>query len=326
MGSSMARACANIALVKYWGKRDRNLNLPAGGSVSITLSSLQTTTRVTFDDGLRRDEMVLDGEPAAEGVRSRTGRFLDLVRTAAGTHRFALVESHNSFPTASGLASSASGFAALALAACRAAGMDPGWDGLAQLARRGSGSAPRSLLGGFVELMPGESPDGSDCLVRQVADPDYWDLRLLVVINGQSEKEVGSTEGMELTRLTSPFYGEWLRSGSADVDAALNAIVRRDFRSLGQVAETSCFRMHAVALSASPPLLYWNAVTVDAIHKVRALRKKGLGGYVTIDAGPHVKVLCRASDSEDLAREIREVPGVERVVIERPGPGAEVIE
>jgi len=326
MSTSRARANTNIALIKYWGKRDTALNLPATGSLSMTLSSLGTETRVTFDDGFTRDEMRLDGRPVDRHTCSRTFRFLDIVRKAAGIDSFARVESENNFPTASGLASSASGFAALALAATRAAGMSADLPELARLARLGSGSAPRSLLGGLVELRAGESPDGADCIPVQIAAPDAWDIRLVVAMNSSGAKHVGSTEGMERTRLTSPYYREWLRANRMDLGAAREAVAGRDFSTLGRLTEASCFRMHAVAMSADPSILYWNAATLDTISAVRAMRDSGLEGYVTVDAGPHVKTLCRAADADAIAREVETIRGIERVVIEKPGPGAEVIE
>jgi diphosphomevalonate decarboxylase len=323
MNTASARARTNIALVKYWGKRDKARNLPAAGSLSMTLSTLCTTTRVMFDNRLACDQMILDGRPASESVRLRTSRFLDLVRAEAKRADHAVVESFNNFPTASGLASSASGFAALAVAAVRAAGIEGNPGLIATLARMGSGSAPRSLPGGFVEQRRGEMPDGGDCLPVQIADENHWDIAMLVAITSSGPKDVGSTDGMEHTRLTSPYYSAWLDSVPLDLDVARRAVLERDFTTLGRVAEASCFRMHAVAMGASPPLIFWNGVTVEVVRKVRRLREEGLEAYVTIDAGPHVKVLARPEDIPTLNREIAAVPGVENIIVERPGPGAE---
>ena len=325
MRSAAARAGANIALIKYWGKRDLALNLPATGSLSITLSTFVTESSVTFDGALRADDLVLDGRPASADARDRVARFLDRVRARAGMCEFAHVESANNFPTASGLASSASGFAALALAASRAAGLDVGLPELASLARLGSGSAARSLLGGFVELPRGEAADGSDCVPRQVAPPEHWPVRLVVAVNGRCAKDVGSTAGMEMSRLTSPFFDAWVAANRRDLDAARVAVAARDFTTLGRLTEASCFRMHAVALACDPPLLYWNGTTVEAIRKVWRLREAGLQGYVTVDAGPHVKVLCLPHEADEIAAELAAVDGVERCLVERPGPGAQVI-
>lgn len=325
MDAAKARACANIALVKYWGKRDVALNLPAVGSISMTLSNLATTTNVTFDESLAGDALILNGEKSPDAALKRVSRILDLVRKLAGIDTFAKIESSNNFPTASGLASSASAFSSLALAATAALGLDLGLDELCQLARRGSGSAPRSLPGGFTEIIPGKAADGSDFSVSRIAAASDWDIRLLVAINDVSRKTVTSSEGMERTRLTSQYYDSWLNSHENDLIKARRAIVKKDFEALGLVTEASCFKMHSVMLSAFPPLLYWNGVTIDTIRKVWSLRESGLVGFVTIDAGPHVNVLCEAENAEELSRELALIEGIERVHIEAPGPGAEVL-
>lgn len=325
MKTATAEAKSNIALIKYWGKRDRRLNLPSTGSLSMTLSSLGTRTTVTLDGSLETDQLVLNGSPASEEARARMAGFLDRVRETAGFQERARVDSVNNFPTRSGLASSASGFAALSLAVTHAAGMAPEPERLAGLARLGSGSAPRSLLGGMVELQPGVAPDGSDCLPRQLVAPGGWDVRLLVAMNTSEEKKVGSTDGMERTRQSSPLYEGWLRGNKVDLDTALKAVQERDFHALGRVTEASCFRMHAAAMGADPPLVYWNAVTLETVRRVRDLRESGLSGYVTIDAGPHVKVLCLPGDVNALVEEIRGIEGVRDVIEERPGPGAELV-
>jgi len=325
-GTATARAGANIALVKYWGKRDPVLNLPATGSLSMTLDGLGTTTTVSFDDALARDEVVLEGQRATGAFRERVSRFLDFVRQEAGISAHARISTRNSVPTAAGLASSASGFAALALAATRAAGLDADLGRLARLARRGSGSAPRSLLGGFVELPAGIEDDGTDCVPVQLAPPDAWDVALVVALAAIGPKEVGSTEGMERTRQTSPFYPVWLARAPSDLRDAREAVADRDLERLGRVAEASCFAMHGAMLGCAPPLLYWTGATVEAVRRVRTLRHDGVPGFVTIDAGPHVKVLCAASVAATFARELARVPGIESVLVERPGPGAEIVE
>lgn len=319
MATAQATARTNIALVKYWGKADLDANLPAVGSLSMTLDGLWTTTRVSFEPDLARDELQLDDQPAPEPARQRASRFLDLVRQQSGRTERARVVSTNSFPTAAGLASSASGFCALAAAATRAAGIDLPAPDLADLTRRGSGSAPRSLLGGFVELRPGDG-----CQVVQVAPADYWDLRLVIALCADGPKAVGSTEGMERSRRTSPYYDRWIDDHPADLDRARRAIAERELPALGRAAEASCFKMHALAMSSDPPLIYFQPATLAAVQRVWHLRAEGLVGYVTIDAGPHVKVLCAAADAEALAAELGRVDGVRRVMIQAPGPGVEV--
>jgi diphosphomevalonate decarboxylase len=280
--SATAIARTNIALVKYWGKRDAALNLPAAGSLSLTLDALHTTTTVAFDPSLAADELVLGGAPQVGEPLARVTAFLDLIRGSSGHAR---VTSENNFPTASGLASSASAFAALALAGSRAAGLAPSPTELSALARRGSGSAARSIFGGLVEMLP----EGH---AIQRLPPDAWDLRLVVaVVAGGVPKQVSSRSGMEHTAATSPLYPSWLSTIEADLTAARAAIAARDLEQLGEVAERSALAMHASALAARPAVIYWRGATIDALHAVRELRRAGVAAWATIDAGPHVKVL-----------------------------------
>jgi diphosphomevalonate decarboxylase len=327
MTAATAVAGTNIALVKYWGKRDEALNLPATGSLSLTLDRLGTRTRVAFDGGGgARDRVTLDGAPAAEKVAARVTAFLDRVRARAGISSRATVVSDNSVPTASGLASSASGFAALAVAAARAAELDLTPTELSVLARLGSGSAARSIFGGFVEMARGARPDGADAAARSLPDGDGWDVRLVVAITAAGEKALGSTAAMRRTAETSPYYEAWVRSVDADLAAAGAAIGTRDLLALGAVAERSALRMHASAMAADPPIIYWNPATLAAMARVRALREAGTSAFFTIDAGPHVKVLCAAPDAEMIAAALAEVPGVLRTLVAAPGPGARIVE
>lgn len=321
-----ARARINVALVKYWGKRDSRLNLPETGSLSVTLSDLGTTTSVRFDASLAEDRFVLDGQEFHGPPRDRVSAFLDLVRDLAGVRERAVVESVNDIPASSGLASSASGFAALVVAATRAAGLDLPPEVLAPLARRGSGSAPRSLLAGFVEIVAGTATDGSDFRVRCVAPPDHLDLVVVVAMTGSAGKAVGSREGMERTRRTSPFHPAWVAQVTTDIERARRALLDRNFEALGRVVETQAFRMHATALASDPPILYWDDCTVRLLGAVRSLREGGVECFPTLDAGPHVFVLCRSGDAERVASALRAIPGVRRVLTTRPGHGAEVLE
>jgi diphosphomevalonate decarboxylase len=324
--AATARARTNIALVKYWGKRDQAQNLPAVGSISMTLSSLHTTTEVAFDRRLSEDTVILNGRPAQGGEGGRVRALLDIVRGAAALSCPAMVRTENNFPTASGLASSASGFAALAAAAARAAGLEMPPQELSQLARLGSGSAARSILGGFVELPAGTRPDGSDCIPCEIIPCDAWDIRLLIAVNGRAEKPVSSTEGMERTRTTSPYYQRWVETHDGDMTAARHAIREKNLPRLGEVAESSCFKMHAAIMAASPPIIYWNGATVEAVNRVWEMRRRALAAYVTIDAGSHVKVLCRAGDAAEIAGRLGEIDGIAQVLVERPGPGVEILE
>lgn len=318
-----ARAHANIALVKYWGKRDTTLNLPAVGSLSLTLEALSTTTTVAFCPDFERDRIVFEGEGATH--TPRIVAFLDRVRRLAGLKMPAEVTTANNFPTGAGLASSASGFAALALAATRAAGLDLEGSALSRLAREGSGSAARSIFGGVVAMHAGDQDDGRDAVAEPVLSPGAWPLAVVIAVTAAGPKAVGSTAGMNRTRDTSPFYPAWVASHADDLDEARRAIAARDLTALGAVTEHSCFKMHGLMLSARPPLLYWNPLTVALVQKVATLRQEGLEAYCTIDAGPQVKVLCRADAAAEIEAILGAEPGVVRVLSSRLGPGAHVV-
>lgn len=309
-----AIAHPNIALVKYWGKRDAALNLPAAGSLSVTLAGMQTRTSVTFEPELGDDEISLDGERATGRPAARVSQFLDLVRSRAGIDTSARVTSTNDFPTAAGLASSASGFAALALAATRAAGLELSPEELSVLARRGSGSAARSLFGGYVEMKPGSLADGTDAHAVAVADEEAFPLTCLVAVTVQGPKKVSSTVGMNHTMETSPYYDAWIATVAPAIVAAKEAIAAGDFDALAAVAEASCLQMHASAIAADPGVLYWRGVTVDLIHRVRDLRADGTGAFFSIDAGPHVKVFARPGDVGEVKAALREVDGVVDII------------
>ncbi len=326
MFAATATAQPNIALVKYWGKRNADLNLPAVGSISVTLKVLQTRTRVQFDTFLSADSLLLDGKLQSGAELLRVQRFLELVRARAGRKLYAHVESDNNFPTKSGLASSAAGFAALALAATRALGLTLPQAELAQLARRGSGSAPRSLFGGFVEMHRGELDDGSDAIATRLLSEQAWPLAILVVITDSRAKRVGSSFAMEQSRQSSPYYGSWIAAQPADLASMRTAIAEHDFGRLGEIAEHSALKMHAVAMAAEPGLLFWNGATIELVHAVRQLRRQGTEAYFTIDAGPQVKVLCAKPDAERVLAELAGVPGVEKILRDEVGSGACVVE
>mgnify|MGYP001815417473 FL=1 len=317
-----AVAHPNIALVKYWGKADVESNLPAVGSISITLDTLTTTTRVRFDAGSDHDEFILDGRPASDERSARAGFCLDLFRRFRPELPPAVVKSENSFPTAAGLASSASGFAALVTAVNAVLESPLDRDQLGEIARRCSGSSPRSLLGGFVEL----ALDGDATTVRPILDRGDWPLEVVIAVTSTAAKKIGSTDGMELTRTTSPFYDSWVSSSPDDLAAARAAIASRDFEALAMVAEASCLSMHAVAMAARPGLIYWNATTVECLHRVRDLRSEGSPVFFTIDAGPQVKAICEPGSSDPVAAALAEIPGVVEIVRCGLGDGARAVE
>ena len=316
-----AIAHPNIALVKYWGKRYPPLNLPAAGSFSVTLSGLTTRTTVKFAKGLDSDVVIINDRAIGGPRRDRVSSFLELVRQMAGmTHR-ATVHTYNDFPTAAGIASSASGFAALATAATAAAGLQLDTQELSVLARRGSGSAARSIYGGFVEMLPGERSDGSDSYAVPVLDEKHWDMCCFVVIAASGEKPMGSTEAMTATAETSPYYRAWVEGVARDIEVAKVATSQRDIKTLGRIAEHSCLKFHASALAADPGILYWRGLTVELIHHVRRLRETGIEVFFTIDAGPHVKVFCQAPVRSAVRSMLSSLEGVREILETRPGPG-----
>ncbi len=321
-----AIAGANVALVKYWGKRQSELNLPATGSLSLTLREMGTTTTVQFAPALTQDHVTLNGVGTDARTTARVRAFLDLVRVQAKLTLRAEVVTVNTVPTASGIASSASGFAALALAASRAASLELSPVELSELARRGSGSAARSIFGGFVEMQRGTRTDGADSVARPLSEGEGWDVRMVIVMTSTERKSIGSTEAMERAALTSPYFVAWLASIDRDLTEARAAIAAHDLSRLGAITERNCLRMHATTLSSEPPIVYWNATTLDVMRTVGDLRAAGIPAFFTIDAGPHVKVLCAARDAENVHNAVRIVPGVVRCVVASPGPGAHLLE
>ncbi len=322
-----ARACANIALVKYWGKRDAARNLPAAGSLSLTLDALTTITTVRFDPALTGDRLTMNGAPATAAVLARTSAWLDEVRAQAGLSARAAITTVNHFPTASGLASSASGFAALAVAAAAAAGLDLDDAARSRLARLGSGSAARSIHGGFVRMHAGVRTDGDDAFATAIAAPALVARVRMVVaeVGGGAPKRHGSRDAMEHCAATSPLYAGWLGSVPGDLTAAEAAIAADDLEALGVVTEASALAMHAAAIASRPTILYWQPATLAAMAEVVALRAAGRAAWATMDAGPHVKVLTDAADADTVAAALRAVPGVTAVIVAAAGERAAIV-
>jgi diphosphomevalonate decarboxylase len=309
--------------VKYWGKADSALNVPAVGSLSITLDDLCSETEVEFDPALERDSLTLDDKRDPEALE-RVSACLDLLRGRAGVAARARVVSRNNFPTGAGLASSASGFAALVAAAAAALDLSLSKKELSVLARRGSGSAARSIFGGYVQMHAGMSSDGSDSYAEPLLDASAWPLRVVVAITSRGRKPTGSTEGMRVSAATSPYYAAWVATSAADVDAAKAAIRGQDFAALAAVAEHSCLKMHALAMSSSPPLIYWNAATLGCIDAVRRLQRDHVDVFFTIDAGPQVKAVCLPEHEAMVASTLQAVPGVVDVIATGLGAGVEI--
>jgi diphosphomevalonate decarboxylase len=310
-----ARAQPNIALIKYWGKRDTGRNLPAVDSLSLTLCDLYTEMEVCFNAGLAADSLHVNGE-RDDGLLPRVVQCLDAV---AGRDRAAAtVRSTCNFPLGAGLASSASAFAALVVAAAAAGGLDLDRPSLACLAGGVSGSAARSLYSGIVLLTNEKDRVRAESLLA----PSEWPLRVVIAITEPARKTTGSGPAMESSRATSPFYARWIEEQARDLEEALAAIAARDFAALGHVAEHNCLKMHSVMWSSRPALCYWNAATVSCLHAVRRLQAEGADVFFTIDAGPQVKAVCTSSSEADVRRALEAVDGVRDVLVSGLGEGA----
>jgi diphosphomevalonate decarboxylase len=319
-----ATARANIALAKYWGKADEALNLPAVPSVSITLDPLTTRTRVRFGSDLDADRFSLDGRPAQDKETARVSKLLDSVRAEAQLPLRAEVESANDFPTASGLASSASGFCALAAAARAAAGLPFDRAAVSALARAASVSAARSAFGGYVELPLATSADAAHA-ARIIAEPAHWPLCVVVAVTSEGRKAVGSTNGMLHTARTSPYYASWVAISPTLAAHVREGILARDLARVGQAMEHSTLSMHACAMAAAPTVIYFRPATLAVLERVRTLRDDdGISVWATADAGPHIKALCHAHDAERVARALSQTEGVLRTLTCTPGAGVEI--
>jgi diphosphomevalonate decarboxylase len=325
MGAMKAAALAhpNIAFIKYWGNRDPELRLPANGSLSMNLAGLMTRTRVYFDPGLSQDEVWLNGQPIEGGARERVVQFLNIVRAWAGVRLAARVESENNFPAGAGLASSAAAFAALALASTAALGLRLDETALSRLARRGSGSAARSVPGGFVEWQPGRGD--ADSYAFSIAPPEHWPLVDCVAVIETAHKAVGSSEGHRLAA-TSPLQSVRVVDTPRRLRLARQAILRRDFEALAEVAEQDSMMMHAVMMTSCPPLIYWQGTSVDLMRAVTAWRREGIAAFYTLDAGPNVHVICLPQDAEVVKARLKTFPGVREVIVAGVGGPARLIE
>lgn len=295
--SGKARAHTNIALIKYWGKADEALIIPMNNSLSVTLDRFYTETRVTFDETLTEDQLILNGEAVNAKESAKIQRYMEMIRKEAGISEHALIESENFVPTAAGLASSASAYAALAGACNEALQLGLSDKDLSRLARRGSGSASRSIYGGFAEWEKGHDDESS---FAHRIEADGWENELamvFVVINNKSKK-VSSRSGMSLTRDTSRFYQYWLDNVEPDLKETKEAIAQKDFKRMGEVIEANGLRMHATNLGAQPPFTYLVPESYDAMRIVHECRKAGLPCYFTMDAGPNVKVLIEKKNQQ----------------------------
>lgn len=325
-----AIANTNIALVKYWGKRNEELVLPYNSSISLTLNNLSTTTTVEFSRNLPHNEFVINNRLLKEGENEyvRIESFANIFKKLAGIDYCFKVVSKTNFPIASGLASSASAFAALACAFNQALDLKLNKEELSSYARFGSGSASRSIFGGFVKWFKGELDDGSDCFAKQLKDENHWpELRLLICITSSREKPIKSREAMSRTVKTSEFYEAWLQTVDKDLEVVEKAINEKNLVLLGSTAEKNAFKMHATMITSIPPIIYWNQTTLKIIKNVIHLREEHkINAYITIDAGHQVKIICDEKDVDLIKNYLSDIKEIEQFIESKAGSGAKIID
>ncbi len=322
MTTATAQAFANIAFIKYWGNRDNALRLPMNGSISMNLDGLHTRTTVSFQPSLPYDELIINGHEIAGPGRERVSYILDLVRDMANIRDHAEVITENNFPSGAGIASSAAAFAALALAGSKAAGLDLSEKDLSRLARRGSGSAARSIPGGFVEWQAGSSEE--DSFAFSIAAPEHWNLVDCVAIVSAAHKKTGSTEGHSIAP-TSPLQAARVADAPRRLEICHNAILNCDFNTFASIVELDSDIMHAVMMTSTPALHYWKPASLDVMNSVRAWRAEGIPVCYTVDAGPNVHVICPETEAHIVEKKLQEINGVKDVLVARTGDGAKIV-
>lgn len=318
-----ARAHPNVALVKYWGDRDNKLRLPANGSISMNLAGLETVTTVRFGAEMAEDSLTLNGGQQTAAQSMRVSRHLDHIRRLANTGLKAQIVSRNNFPMGTGIASSASAFAALTVAACAALDLHLDEASLSALARLGSGSACRSIPDGYVEWYAGT--DHRTSYAESIAPASHWRLIDLVAVASREHKTVGSTSGHHLAD-TSPLQAARVADTPHRLDLCRAAILHRDFEALADVIEQDALMMHSVMLTSRPALIYWLPATLRIIQSVRDWRASGMPVAFTIDAGPNVHVISSAHDQDKIARLLKEVEGVQTILQASVGGPTQIVD
>lgn len=317
-----AVAHPNIAFIKYWGNIDSSLRLPANGSISMTLAALETKTTVEFSENLQNDHVVINGVESKGQSYSRVTQHLDRIRTLSGLKMMAEVTSHSNFPLSAGLASSASGFAALTLAASKAADLELPLKDLSILARKASGSACRSIFGGYVEWYA--SKNDADSYAEQIVDQSYWNLMDVIAIVREDEKDVSSTRGHAAAG-SSPLQNGRVQDTVRRLTDCRQAILDRNFNKLAIIVESDSNMMHSVMLTSSPPILYWEPATITIMRNIVTWRAEGLEVCYTIDAGPNVHCICTVESALEIEKRLRKLSGVKRILTSRVGGSARVI-
>ena len=316
-----AVAPSNIAFIKYWGKKNEDLRLPENGSISINLSNLLTTTTVEFNPDLKKNLIIINGEKE-ENEGSRVVKHLDRIRKLAKIKYRAKVVSKNNFPTGTGLSSSASGFAALTLAASNAAGLNLSEKELSILARLGSGSACRSIPDGFVEWLGGETNETSYSV--SLYPPEYWDIVDIIAIVSKNKKEKPTTEGQKLAK-SSPFFPVRLLKIKERIKLIKKYLKEKNFPLFGELVEQEALELHAIMLTSTPPLIYWLPATISVMHAVQKWRNEGLEVYFTVNTGQNIHILCKKKDIKQVVKRAEQIREVRKTIINFPSQGARLI-
>ncbi len=321
--SATAIAHSNIALIKYWGNKDHSLRIPQNGSISFNLDSLYTRTKVLFDPELKNDQVTINQIPMRGSGLERVVSFIDIVRNLAGSKQYSYIESENNFPIGTGIASSASAFAALSLAASTAIGLNLSEMALSRLARCGSGSACRSIPGGFVEWFPGVSDD--DSYAESIAPANHWDLVDMVAVVSLDHKKVGSTAGHKVAD-TSPLQNARVDDTPRRLDIVRSAIRNKDFQAMAEMVELDSNMMHSVMMTSTPPLFYWQPLSLTIMKSVREWRLSGLPVCYTLDAGPNVHVITTKAYTEKINQKLSALKGIEKIFTSTIGGKTKLVE
>lgn len=343
-----AIAPSNIAFIKYWGRKDETLKLPSNSSISMNLSGLTTTTTVEFSPEYKEDSVVISSsskaiaesrsnnetinqssngdhgsrfDPLTRTIKSdpKVIAHLNRIRKLAGISEKAKVVSQNSFPHGTGLSSSASGFAALTLAAAKAAGLDLSEKELSILARQGSGSACRSIPDGFVEWLDGDTSETSYAVSLHTVD--YWDIVDIAVILTDQMKDVSTTEGQKLAS-TSIFFETRLANLKQKTEDLKHALAEKEFKAFGEITEAEALEMHAIMLTSKPSLIYWYPATITLMKAVQSWRKDGLVCYFTLNTGQNMHILCMGKDIQEITNKLKDISDVKGIIENRPAKGA----
>ncbi|MBI3954892.1 diphosphomevalonate decarboxylase [Candidatus Gottesmanbacteria bacterium] len=316
-----AAAPSNLAFIKYWGKVDENLNLPANSSISMNLSGLLTTTTVHFDSQYKSDSIIIDGRQDEKEGR-RVISHLNRVRKIAKITLKAKVVSQNNFPVSTGLSSSASGFAALTLSASTAAGLKLTEIELSTLARQASGSACRSIPGGFVEWKKGKT--SGDSFSYSLYPPNWWDIVDIVLVLNDSKKDVSTTEGQKLV-LTSPFFTARLERIEDKIKKLKKSLAEKDFSTFGRLAENEALELHSIMFTSTPALIYLLPETLFFMKEIIKWRKEGLEAYFSLNTGQALHILCQGNDLAAVKLKLAGFHNIKKIIISRPEEGARII-